>query len=49
MNNVWENYCVIFNSGLNSERTTIHECGHSLSLPHIFQEGGLSEHVFYQG
>ena len=49
MNNVWENYCVIFNSGLNSERTTIHECGHLLSLPHIFQEGGLSEHVFYQG
>jgi len=49
MNNVWGNYCVIFNSGLNSERTAIHECGHSLSLPHIFQEGGLSEHVFYQG
>ncbi|UOX32518.1 hypothetical protein LXD69_10690 [Flavobacterium sediminilitoris] len=46
--NVWGNHYVIFNQGLNSKRTVIHECGHSLSLPHIFSSA-LSSFEFYHG
>lgn len=32
------------------KRTVIHECGHSLSLPHVFQEGSYAgKHTFYHG
>lgn len=44
----WGNHYVIFNSGLSSKRTVIHECGHSFSLPHIFS-ASLSTFNFYQG
>lgn len=46
--NTWGNHYVIFNQGLNSKRTVIHECGHSLSLPHIFSTA-LSPFEFYHG
>ncbi|OAB78236.1 zinc metalloprotease [Cochleicola gelatinilyticus] len=44
----WGNHYVIFNSGLSSKRTVIHECGHSFSLPHVFS-ASLSPFDFYQG
>ena len=47
--NVWGNMYVIFNSGLLHDHTIVHECGHSLSLPHVFQEGNLARHSFYHG
>ena len=49
----WGNSFLIFNSGLLKYRTIVHECAHSLSLPHIFSEELLSlfgfDFVFYQG
>lgn len=44
----WGNHNVIFNSGLSSKKTVIHECGHSFSLPHIFS-ASLISFDFYQG
>ncbi|MGS2738386.1 hypothetical protein [Sinomicrobium sp. M5D2P17] len=46
--NVWGNHYVVFNAGLSSKRTVIHECGHSFSLPHIFSDS-MSSFKFYQG
>ncbi|WP_018628152.1 hypothetical protein [Niabella aurantiaca] len=48
-NNVWGNMYVVFHSGLLHDHTIVHECGHSLSLPHVFQEGSLAKHTFYHG
>jgi hypothetical protein len=50
----WGNAYIVFDGGSKSKRTLIHECGHSLSLPHIFMaaEGTFkvsSSHVFYKG
>ncbi len=47
--NVWGNLYVIFDSGLLHDHTIVHECGHSLSLPHVFQQGTLARHSFYHG
>ncbi|MFC4414164.1 zinc metalloprotease [Kaistella carnis] len=48
-NNVWGNSYLVFNIGLQNPRTIIHECGHSFSLPHTFEQAGNPRHVFYQG
>ncbi len=48
-NSVWGNLYVIFNAGLLHNHTIVHECGHSLSLPHVFQSGSLAKHTFYHG
>jgi len=50
----WGNAYIVFDSGSNSKRTFIHECGHSFSLPHIFMEAGgklkvSSSHIFHRG
>ncbi|WP_339699475.1 hypothetical protein [uncultured Marixanthomonas sp.] len=42
------NHYVIFNSGLSSKRTVVHECSHSFSLLHIFS-ANLSSFDLYQG
>lgn len=46
---VWGNLYVIFNAGLLHDHTIVHECGHSFSLPHVFQEGSMARHSFYHG
>ncbi len=48
-NSIWGNLYVVFNSGLLHDHTIVHECGHSLSLPHVFQEGSLAKHTFHHG
>jgi len=46
----WGNAYVIYNTGLATKSTVLHEGAHSFSLPHTFQEGaGLSPYVFYKG
>ncbi|MFK7050959.1 hypothetical protein FLACOL_02466 [Flavobacterium columnare] len=47
--NVWGNLYVVFNSALLHDHTIVHECGHSLSLPHVFQTGNSAKHTFYHG
>ncbi|WP_314809493.1 hypothetical protein [Capnocytophaga granulosa] len=46
--NLWGNVFTIFHSGLLDEHTIVHECAHSLSLPHIFDDD-LSQFPFYWG
>ncbi len=46
---VWSNFMVVFNDGLTSQRTFIHELGHTFSLYHPFQEGNYVPGIFYQG
>jgi hypothetical protein len=48
-NNKWGNLYVVFNAALLHDHTIVHECGHSLSLPHVFQGGTSAKHTFYQG
>lgn len=49
-NNNWGNSYLLFNIGLQNARTIVHECAHSLGLPHTFEEGPLAmPHIFYQG
>lgn len=48
-NNVWGNSYIVFNIGLQNPRTIVHECGHSFSLTHVFEEAGTPRHIFYQG
>lgn len=50
----WGNAYVIFGTALTARRTVLHECGHSFSLPHVFQEPSSrstvsSPFVFYKG
>ena len=48
-NNIWGNLYLIFNSALLHDHTIVHECGHSLSLPHVFQSGTSAKYTFYHG
>lgn len=48
-NNKWGNFYIVFNAGLKDGHTIMHECGHSLSLPHVFQEGSSAKHTFHHG
>ena len=45
---LWGNVFTIFHSGLLDKHTIVHECAHSLSLPHIFDDD-LSQFPFYWG
>ena len=46
--NLWGNVFTIFHSGLLDEHTIVHECAHSLSFHHIFDDD-LSKFPFYWG
>lgn len=48
-NRNWGNFYIVYNAGLKDGHTIMHECGHSLSLPHVFQEGARAKHTFYHG
>ena len=48
-NSIWGNLYLVFNSALLHDHTIVHECGHSLSLPHVFQDGNLAKYTFYHG
>lgn len=48
-NRNWGNFYIVYNAGLKDGHTIMHECGHSLSLPHVFQEGSRARHTFYHG
>ncbi|WP_103866989.1 DUF4280 domain-containing protein [Aquimarina sp. I32.4] len=45
----WGNSIVLFPFGLLDDSNMIHELGHSLSLPHTFEEKYVSPFTFYQG
>ena len=46
--NGWENSVVIFKQAQTNLDTLVHEIGHSLKLPHIFEYWG-NDYQFYQG
>lgn len=45
----WGNMVIIFAQAATNNDTLVHEIGHSLRLPHIFQSGSLNNYEFYQG
>jgi len=50
----WGNAYVVYSTALNAKRTVLHECAHSFSLTHVFQETSpritvQSPHIFYKG
>ncbi|WP_299190118.1 DUF4280 domain-containing protein [uncultured Aquimarina sp.] len=45
----WGNACIIFGGGLSEIHNVPHEIGHSLSLPHSFEEEFNTPFLFYRG
>ncbi|WP_378172708.1 DUF4280 domain-containing protein [Aquimarina sp. SS2-1] len=45
----WGNACIIFGGGLSEIHNVPHEIGHSLSLPHSFEEELNTPFFFYRG
>ena len=45
----WGNVAVIFKNAWGNLDTLVHEIGHSLSLPHIFEPHSANQYKFYQG
>lgn len=45
----WGNAFTMFGTALIDNYVVVHEAGHSLSLPHAFEEGFPKPHVFHKG
>jgi hypothetical protein len=48
-NGAWGNFYVVYKGGLLDNNTVVHECAHSLSLPHVFETAGTIKHTFFHG